>query len=136
MLDLNLASVKKMIETAKKKGYVTYDELNAVLPEDEYTSEQIEDIMAKLSEMGINVTENDEPDEEGESPRSRKPRRRAPAIAKKETAATVTTNTKQGATTAPTTPSACTCARWARSSFCPAKARSPSPSASRPAASR
>ena len=89
VLDLNLASVKAMIAQAKKKGYVTYDELNAVLPEEEYTSEQIEDIMAKLSDMGINVTENDEPDEE-----DKKDAETSSAVVKKETAATVTTNTK------------------------------------------
>ncbi len=95
VLDLNLASVKKMIETAKKKGYVTYDELNAVLPEEEYTSEQIEDIMAKLSDMGINVTENDEPDEEDEKAEKKAADGESgTAVAKKETAATVTTNTK------------------------------------------
>ncbi|WP_031548981.1 RNA polymerase sigma factor RpoD [Parvularcula oceani] len=95
VLDLNLASVKKMIETAKKKGYVTYDELNAVLPEEEYTSEQIEDIMAKLSDMGINVTENDEPDEEDEKAEKKAADGEGgTAVAKKETAATVTTNTK------------------------------------------
>ncbi|MBB4660092.1 RNA polymerase sigma factor RpoD [Parvularcula dongshanensis] len=104
VLDLNLASVKKMIETAKKKGYVTYDELNAVLPEEEYTSEQIEDIMAQLSDMGINVTENEEPDEDDAQAKSSSSddeddgdddeAPQGKAVAKKETAATVTTNTK------------------------------------------
>ena len=90
VLDMNLASVKKMIEEAKKKGYVTYDQLNAVLPEDEYSSEQIEDIMSKLSDMGINVTENEEPDEEEKDGA----KAAGSSVAKKETAATVTTNTK------------------------------------------
>jgi RNA polymerase primary sigma factor len=90
VLDMNLASVKKMIEEAKKKGYITYDQLNAVLPEDEYSSEQIEDIMSKLSDMGINVTENEEPEEEDKEGA----KTTGSAVAKKETAATVTTNTK------------------------------------------
>jgi RNA polymerase primary sigma factor len=90
VLDMNLASVKKMIEEAKKKGYITYDQLNAVLPEDEYSSEQIEDIMSKLSDMGINVTENEEPEEEDKEGA----KATGSAVAKKETAATVTTNTK------------------------------------------
>ena len=64
VLDMNLAAVKKLIEEAKKKGYVTYDQLNAVLPEEEYSSEQIEDIMSMLSDMGITVVEP----EEGEEP--------------------------------------------------------------------
>ena len=63
LLDLNDAGVKKMIKAAKKRGFVTFDELNAVLPS-ESTSEQIEDIMAMLSEMGINVVETE--DAEGE----------------------------------------------------------------------
>ncbi|MFT3974684.1 MAG: RNA polymerase sigma factor RpoD [Amaricoccus sp.] len=66
MLDMSQAAVKKMIATAKARGYITYDELNEVLPPDQVTSEQIEDVMAMLSEMGINVVENEEgEDEEG-----------------------------------------------------------------------
>ncbi|MEQ8402698.1 MAG: RNA polymerase sigma factor RpoD [Roseitalea porphyridii] len=60
LLDLSADSVKKLIRTAKKRGYVTMDELNAVLPSQEVTSEQIEDTMATLSDMGINVIEDDE----------------------------------------------------------------------------
>ena len=67
ILDLTDAGVKKMIKSAKSRGYITYDELNAVLPSEQFTSEQIEDIMSKLSEMGINVTENDEEEEEGDN---------------------------------------------------------------------
>ena len=63
LLDLSDAAVKKMIKEAKKRGYVTHDELNAVLPSEEVTSEQIEDTMAMLSDMGINVVESDERDE-------------------------------------------------------------------------
>ncbi|MGH6763874.1 MAG: RNA polymerase sigma factor RpoD [Phyllobacterium sp.] len=62
LLDLSDDAVKKMIKLAKKRGYVTMDELNAVLPSEEVTSEQIEDTMAMLSDMGINVVEDDERD--------------------------------------------------------------------------
>ena len=65
LLDLNEASVKKLLTRAKKRGYITYDELNEALPQDQMTSEQIEDIMAALSEMGINIIENDEPADDG-----------------------------------------------------------------------
>lgn len=60
LLDLSDDAVKKMIKVAKKRGYVTMDELNAVLPSEEVTSEQIEDTMSMLSDMGINVVEDDE----------------------------------------------------------------------------
>jgi RNA polymerase primary sigma factor len=63
LLDLSDAAVKRMIKLAKKRGIVSYAELNAVLPSEEVTSEQIEDILAMLNEMGINVVEGDEPDE-------------------------------------------------------------------------
>ncbi|MER2533554.1 MAG: RNA polymerase sigma factor RpoD [Rhizobiaceae bacterium] len=65
LLDLSDDAVKKMIKAAKKRGYVTMDELNAVLPSEEVTSEQIEDTMSMLSDMGINVVEDDEQAEEG-----------------------------------------------------------------------
>ena len=60
LIDASQAAVKKMLAKAKDKGYVTFDELNAVLPQDQMSSEQIEDTMSLLSEMGINVVENDE----------------------------------------------------------------------------
>ena len=60
LIDLSQAAVKKMIKTAKKRGYVTYDELNEVLPSEKVASEQIEDIMSMLSDMGINVIEEEE----------------------------------------------------------------------------
>ncbi|BCG93437.1 RNA polymerase sigma factor RpoD [Mesorhizobium sp. 131-2-1] len=66
LLDLSDDAVKKMIKAAKKRGYVTMDELNSVLPSEEVTSEQIEDTMAMLSDMGINVVEDDEQGEEPE----------------------------------------------------------------------
>lgn len=63
LLDLTDAAVRRMIKLAKKRGYVTYDELNEVLPSEEFSSEQIEDVLGQLSEMGINVVEAEEADE-------------------------------------------------------------------------
>ena len=70
LLDLSDDAVKKMIKVAKKRGYVTMDELNSVLPSEEVTSEQIEDTMSMLSDMGINVVEDDETGEEAEGEKS------------------------------------------------------------------
>ena len=64
VLDMNNAAVKKLIKLSKKRGYVTYDELNEVLPSDEVTSEQIEDTMSMFAEMGINVVESEEENED------------------------------------------------------------------------
>ncbi len=63
LLDLSDAAVKKLIKTAKKRGYVTYEEVNAVLPSEEVSPDQIEDIMSMFSEMGINVVDQDEVEE-------------------------------------------------------------------------
>ncbi len=63
-LDMSQAAVKKMIGDARERGYITYDQLNQVLPPDQVSSEQIEDVMSMLSEMGINIIENDEAEEE------------------------------------------------------------------------
>ena len=60
VLDLNDAAVKRLIKLAKARGYVTLDELNAVLPSEEVTSDQIEDIYSMLAEMGITVVESEE----------------------------------------------------------------------------
>jgi RNA polymerase primary sigma factor len=67
LLDLNEGNVKKLILRAKKRGYITYDELNEALPQDQMSSEQIEDVMSALSEMGINIVENEEQGEDGEA---------------------------------------------------------------------
>ncbi|MGQ0590699.1 MAG: RNA polymerase sigma factor region1.1 domain-containing protein, partial [Sphingosinicella sp.] len=64
LIDLNEASIKKLIARAKKRGVITYDELNEALPQDQMASEQIEDIMSALSEMGVNIVESEEGDEE------------------------------------------------------------------------
>jgi RNA polymerase primary sigma factor len=67
LLDVQSASVKRLIAKGKERGHITFDELNAVLPPDQNSSEQIEDVMANLSEMGIQVVEGEEA-EEGETP--------------------------------------------------------------------
>ncbi len=64
LIDLNEASLKKLISRAKKRGYITYDELNEALPQDQMSSEQIEDVMSALSEMGVNIVENEEAGED------------------------------------------------------------------------
>src|SRR5215831_12160134 len=69
LLDLSNAAVKKLIRSAKKRGYVTRDQINSVLPSEEVNSEQIEDVLAMFSEMGVNVVETEEPSKEGEEPR-------------------------------------------------------------------
>ena len=60
LIDLNDASLKKLIARGKKRGYLTYDELNEALPQDQMTSDQLEDIMSALNEMGVNIVENEE----------------------------------------------------------------------------
>jgi RNA polymerase primary sigma factor len=65
-LDMSQAAVKKMIAEARERGYITYDQLNEVLPPDQVSSDQIEDVMSMLSEMGIQVTEEDEEADEDE----------------------------------------------------------------------
>ena len=62
-LDMSQAAVKKMIADARERGYITYDQLNAVLPPEQVSSDQIEDVMSMLSEMGIQVTEEEESEE-------------------------------------------------------------------------
>jgi RNA polymerase primary sigma factor len=66
LLDLNEASVKKLIARARKRGYVTYDELNDALPQDQMSTDQIEDVMSSLNELGVQVVENEEADEDEE----------------------------------------------------------------------
>ena len=67
LLDTNAVAVKRLIAKGKERGYITFDELNAVLPSEQNSSEQIEDVMAMLSEMGIQVVESEEA-EEAEAP--------------------------------------------------------------------
>src|SRR5215510_3872217 len=69
LLDLSDAAVKKLIRSAKKRGYVTHDQINSVLPSEEVNSEQIKDVLAMFSEMGVNVVETEERSEDGEEAR-------------------------------------------------------------------
>jgi RNA polymerase primary sigma factor len=69
LLDLSDAAVKALIRSAKKRGYVTHDRINALLSSEEVKSEQIEDILAKFSEMGVNVIETEEAEPENEGAR-------------------------------------------------------------------
>ncbi|RLJ60450.1 RNA polymerase primary sigma factor [Litoreibacter meonggei] len=64
-LDMSQAAVKKMIAEARVRGYITYEQLNQVLPPDQVASEQIEDVMSMLSEMGINIIEEEEAEDDG-----------------------------------------------------------------------
>ena len=70
-LDMSQAAVKKMISEARERGYITYDQLNTVLPPDQVSSDQIEDVMSMLSEMGIQVTEEEESEEVEDDGKSR-----------------------------------------------------------------
>ncbi|SFR80134.1 RNA polymerase sigma factor RpoD [Sphingomonas jatrophae] len=70
LIDLNEATLKKLIARAKKRGYITYDQLNEALPQDQMSSEQIEDVMAALNEMGVNIVENEDAGEDGEAQQS------------------------------------------------------------------
>ena len=126
MLDISQAAVKKMIGAAKAKGYITYDELNKVLPPEQFSSEQIEDVMSMLSEMGVNVIEAEEsadPEEEGEAKKSES----------KEVVATTTETQTLDRTDDPVR---MYLREMGTVELCPAKARSPSPSVSKPVAAR
>src|ERR1700760_155817 len=67
LVDVQTVAVKRLIARGKERGYITFDELNAILPPDQNSSEQIEDVMANFSEMGIQVVESEET-EDGEAP--------------------------------------------------------------------
>ena len=81
VIDAMGATIKKMVARGKERGYITYDELNAALPQDKFSSEQIEDTMAMLSEMGINVVENEESEDSSAQEGSSEARTPAPAKA-------------------------------------------------------
>ncbi|OXT00504.1 RNA polymerase sigma factor RpoD [Notoacmeibacter marinus] len=99
LLDLSDAAVKKMIKAAKQRGYVTMDQLNSVLPSEEVTSEQIEDTMSMLSDMGITVVEEGEEDEqeapaEDDAEQNADPKANGRAVAKPAGGAVSTGNTR------------------------------------------
>jgi Sigma-70 factor, region 1.1 len=110
--------IEKLVARSSERGYVTYDELSAALPLDQLSSEDIEDAMTMLSELGITVTENDE-NEEPVAPKASRPGQAVTSIM-----------TIPGV---PTTRFGCICGRWGRSSACRVKERWRLRSASRPA---
>ncbi|MGN6622291.1 MAG: RNA polymerase sigma factor region1.1 domain-containing protein, partial [Sphingomonas sp.] len=69
LIDLNEGTIKKLIARGKKRGYLTYDQINEALPQDQMSSDQLEDIMAAINEMGINIVENEEVGEDAEPDR-------------------------------------------------------------------
>src|SRR6516162_5923848 len=69
LLDLSDAAVRKLIRTAKKRGYVTHDQINSILTSEEANSEQMEDVLATFSEMGVNIVEIEEASDDGEEQR-------------------------------------------------------------------
>src|SRR5688572_25380338 len=94
ILDLSDAAVKKMIKAAKTRGFVTHEELNKVLPSEEFSSEQIEDVMSQLNEMGINVVDNEE---EGEAAEDDTAPRTGTAVAERAEGKPPVTNTREDA---------------------------------------
>ena len=64
LIDQHEAAIKKLKQRAKKRGFGTVDEINEALPQEHMTSEQIEDVMSEISEMGVNIVENDDSDDE------------------------------------------------------------------------
>jgi RNA polymerase primary sigma factor len=66
LIESTNAGVKKLLKAGKERGFITYDELNMAMPSDEMSSEQIEDIMSQLSELGINVVEDEDSEENSE----------------------------------------------------------------------
>src|SRR3954452_16775443 len=73
LIDLNGASIKKMIARAKKRGVITVDELNEALPSDQMSPDQIEDIMSAINDMGINVVESAEDSEDEDDDKDTEP---------------------------------------------------------------
>jgi RNA polymerase primary sigma factor len=143
LLDLSDPAVKELIRSAKKRGHVTHDQINSILPSKWVKSEQIEDVLAMFSEMGINVVETEETSKEGEeqSEEGEEPREEVDKEDESESGELVEVQRKIPAKSetkeAPelrTIRCACICAKWAHWSSCRARARSRSRSALRPAA--
>ena len=130
LLDMSDKAVKGMITKAKKAGYVTYEELNQVLPSDEVSSEKIEDTMAMLSEMGINVVEAEDVEEVAVSKKAKKPAR-ALLLPPRRKQLLPKLARELALASARMTLSACICVKWGRLSCCHARAKSPSPNVSR-----
>ena len=97
LMDGSVQGVKKMIARGKERGFITYDELNETLPQEQVSSEQIEDVLAQLSEMGINVVEEEEKDETTAKATPDGEAAMTPATAKAEVPATTTKTRTTGA---------------------------------------
>ena len=135
LLDLSDAAVKKLIRSANKRGYVTHDQINSVLTSAEVNSEQIEDVLAMLSEMGVNVVETEQASDEGDES-DEETQGGGGGLVEVQQKVPAKSEAKEPNSGARTIPFACICATWARWSCSRARARSPSPSASRLAARR
>src|SRR5262249_43031751 len=141
VLDLSDAAVKELMRTAKKRGYVTHDQINALLASEEANSEQIETILAKFSEMGINVVETKEAQFFEEEVDTRKEREEEEETEGENHSQSKSSNAGLRPNPVPKnlpselmTLCACTSATWARWNSFRAKARLRSPSESKPAA--
>src|SRR5262249_30700104 len=86
LLELSGSADREHVRSSKKRGYVTHDQINSVLHSEEVNSEQIEDVLAMFSEMGVNVVETEEASKEGEKPREEgeEPRKEAEEEARSE----------------------------------------------------
>ena len=138
LLDLSDAAIKKLIRSANKRGYVTHVQINELLSSEEVTSEQIESILAKFSEMGINVVETKEArlEEEAETREEREEETEGESELNSKSG-NMRFRPKPGPKNPPSEPTilcACTSATWARRNSFRARARLLSPSASRLAA--
>jgi len=96
LLDLDNAAVKKLIRAAKKRGLVTYDDINKVLPSDQVSSEKIEDIMAMFSDMGINVVDDDEVEESESAEKAEKTTKSKAVATARGTAVATNSNARAG----------------------------------------
>jgi len=114
LIDLNDAQVKKLLAKAKRRGYLTYDELNEALPQDQMSSEQIEDIMSAINDMGVQIVESDEAGEDGEE-RDDDDGETVDHISENDPRSLTSTVKKPEPVIAPTIPCACICAKWAPS---------------------
>ena len=136
LLDLSDAAIKKLIRSAKKRGCVTHNQMNSVLPSEEVNSEQIEHVLATFSEMGINVVETEDTSDEEEQREEPEEETEAESAELIEVRRAVPAKSEPKSDLAPMIPCACICAQWNRSSCFRARAKWPSPSASKPAAKR
>ena len=136
LIDLSDAAVNQLIRTAKKRGYVTHGQINELLYGEEMKSEQIEDMLAKLDEIGINVVETKEADLEEEVATQENPEEEADSdtelVEVRQRPVSIQSGLEESAERT-SDPWGSISVKWARSSCFRARARSLSPSASKPA---